>query len=68
MISFTDMGKIPSAKRKHHGAGRRCADFDLHPVFRTIGSWKIPVMMAGPEREEDDEVQRGADRLYSAAG
>jgi hypothetical protein len=26
---------------------------DLHPVFRTIGSWKIPVMMAGPEREED---------------
>jgi hypothetical protein len=44
---------------------------DLHPVFRTIGSWKISVMMEGPERDDDDEdveVQRGADRPYSAAG
>lgn len=44
---------------------------DLLPVFRTIGSWKIPVMMGGPEREDDDEdveVQRGTDRLHSAAG
>jgi transposase len=44
---------------------------DLPPVFRTIGSWKIPVMMGGSEREDDDEdveVQRDADRLHSAAG
>ena len=33
------------------------------PGFWTIGSWNIPVMMGGPNREDNDEdveVQRGA--------
>ena len=44
---------------------------DLKPILWAIESWKLPGLMGGPEREDDDEdveVQRSADRLHFAPG
>lgn len=42
------------------------SDRDLHPEFWTVSSWKIPVMIGGPEYggfDEEIEVFGGADRF-----
>jgi hypothetical protein len=44
---------------------------DLLPVFWTVLSWKIPVMIGGQgsgANDEEVEIQRGADRVCVEAG
>jgi len=44
---------------------------DLLPVSWTVLSWKIPVMIGGPEDggiDEEVKFQRGVDRVCAQAG